>query len=156
MKLLMVDPSKCTGGKSCELACSFEKTGKYDIDDARIKIQHFPGKIKYFPAVCLQCRDAYCVDVCPTGALGRDNDSGIVGHNEKKCIVCKQCMVACPWGAVKLENTGKSIIKCDTCGGDPACVKVCESGALQYGEPGEYVLSKLRETAGTYLKVLQG
>ena len=147
MKVLMVNPLKCDGDKACEIACSFEKTGTDNPADARIKIYGSSGGIKFIPRICLQCQDAYCVDVCPTGALGTDNDSGIVCHNEEKCIACKQCIVACPWGAIKLEHTGKSVIKCDNCGGDPACVKVCKTGALQYVAPNKFAISKQRETA---------
>jgi len=155
MKVLVVDPLKCSGGKSCELACSFEQTGKFNIADSRIKIHFFPEEINFTPTVCMQCRDAYCVQVCPTGALSRHKESGVVYLDQNKCIGCKQCIVACPWGSVKLDHGGETLIKCDTCGGDPACVKVCTSGALKFVEADEAVLSKQRNTAEKYMKIAE-
>ena len=155
MKVLMVDPLKCSGGKSCELACSFERTGKFNLVDSRIKIHFFPEKIDFIPTVCIQCRDAYCVQVCPTGALSRNKDSGVVSLDQDKCIGCKQCIVACPWGSVKLDHGGETVIKCDTCGGDPACVKVCTSAALSFVDADEVVSSKQRETAENYMKIAE-
>ena len=155
MKVLVVDTLKCTGGKSCELACSFEKTGRFNVADSRIKIHFFPEEISFIPTLCMQCRDAYCVQVCPTGALSRDRESGVVYLDQDKCIVCKQCIVACPWGSVKLEHSGETVMKCDTCGGDPACVKVCTSGALRFVDADEVVLSKQRETAEKYMAIAE-
>jgi Fe-S-cluster-containing dehydrogenase component len=153
MKVFIVDPLKCTGGKSCELACSFEKTGKFNPADSRIKIFYFPEQIIFIPTVCMQCRDAYCVQVCPTAALSRDKESNVVYHNDEKCIVCKQCIMACPWGSIKLDHEGAKVIKCDTCGGDPACVKVCTSKALRFEDADDVVTAKQRETAEKYLKI---
>ena len=153
MKVLVVDPQKCSGGKSCELACSFEKTGRFNLVDSCIKIHYFPEEIRFIPTVCMQCRDAYCVQVCPTGALERNGDDGVVYLDQDKCIGCKQCIVACPWGAVKLDHEGKTLMKCDACGGDPACVKVCTSEALQYVDADEVVFSKQRETAEKYMEI---
>jgi len=155
MKVLVIDPLKCSGGKSCELACSFEKTGKFNLADSRIKIHFFPEELRFVPTVCMQCRDAYCVQVCPTAALSRDTETGVVNLDQDKCIGCKQCIVACPWGSVKLEHNGEEIIKCDDCGGDPACVKVCTSGAIEYVDADEVVLLKQRETAEKYMKFAQ-
>lgn len=104
------------------------------------------------PAVCLQCREAYCVEVCPAGALSRDTESGLVSHREKKCIVCQQCTVACPFGVIRVAGI-REIIKCDACGGDPACVRACRTGALKYLELDRFTVSKQRETGERYLKI---
>jgi Fe-S-cluster-containing hydrogenase component 2 len=155
MKVLVVNPLKCSGGKSCELACSFEKTGKFNIADSRIKIHFFPDELTFTPTVCMQCRDAYCVQVCPTGALSRSKTDGVVYLDQNACIGCKQCIVACPWGSVKLDHSGETLIKCDNCGGDPACVKMCDSGALTFVEADEAVLAKQRDTAQQYQNIAQ-
>ncbi|MBN1829688.1 MAG: 4Fe-4S dicluster domain-containing protein [Deltaproteobacteria bacterium] len=155
MKVLVVDPLKCAGGKNCELACSFAKTGRFNIADSRVKIHFFQESIKFVPTVCMQCRDAYCLQVCPTGSLNRDASNGVINLNQDTCIGCKQCIVACPWGSVKLDVAGERIMKCDLCGGDPACVKVCESGALRFVEADEAVSSKQRETAERYMDIAQ-
>jgi Fe-S-cluster-containing dehydrogenase component len=153
MKVLVVDPLKCSGGKSCELACSFHKTGKFNPADSRIKIHFFPEEISFTPTVCMQCKDAYCVQVCPTGALARQKESGVVYLDQNKCIGCKQCIVACPWGSVKLDHEGETVFKCDTCGGDPACVKVCTSGALKFVDADEVALAKQKDTAEKYMTI---
>jgi len=153
MKVLVVDPLKCAGGKSCELACSYYRTGKFNIADSRIKVHFFPEDLSFVPTLCMQCKEAYCVQVCPTGALERDASTGVVTLDQDTCIGCKQCIVACPWGSVKLSSDGETVMKCDNCGGDPACVKVCDSGALAYVEIDDAVSHKQRDTADKYAEI---
>ena len=65
-------------------------------------------------------------------AISKDAETGAVVENTDLCIGCRMCTVACPLGGISINyETGKSI-KCDLCGGDPFCVKVCGYGALSY------------------------
>ncbi|MDY6895124.1 MAG: 4Fe-4S dicluster domain-containing protein [Thermotogota bacterium] len=147
MKVLMLDQAKCTGCRACEYACSFEHTGRFNPLDSRIKVNEFWEDLTFVPSVCLQCERAYCEEVCPTSALTKNSETGVVELNKEKCIGCKQCIVACPWGSIKLDHTGKEVIKCDNCGGDPACIKVCYPGALSYEEVEDITNVKVQETA---------
>jgi Fe-S-cluster-containing hydrogenase component 2 len=66
----------------------------------------------------------------------RDED-GTVKCDAQKCIVCKMCVNACPLGNVSFSAAAKKIVKCDLCGGDPACAKFCPSGCLVYSDEGD-------------------
>ncbi len=151
MKVLSIDISKCTGCRACEYACSFVHTGVFNRWDSRITISHFLEDFIFIPSVCTQCEEAYCVKVCPTQALSKNRKTGVVEFDPNRCIVCKQCIMACPWGSIKLNHTGREIIKCDLCGGYPECVKVCQAKALEYIEVEDMVLDK-RYRSATRLK----
>ncbi len=142
MKILTIDISRCTGCRACEYACSFVHTGAFNRWDSRITISHFLDDYIFIPSVCTQCEEAYCVNVCPTGALSKNYETGVVEFDENKCIVCKQCIMACPWGSIKLNHTGREIIKCDLCNGDPECVKVCQIKALEFIDVEDMVMDK--------------
>ncbi len=147
MKVLILDPLKCTGCRACEYACSFEHTGTFNPLDSRIEVSNFLEDLSFVPTLCLQCEKAYCAEVCPTSALTKNDQTGVVDFDKEKCIGCKQCIIACPWGSVKLNHNGKEIIKCDNCNGEPACVKVCKAEALTFEEVEDVVLAKQKRTA---------
>jgi carbon-monoxide dehydrogenase iron sulfur subunit len=131
-KVLVVEPAKCQGCRVCEIVCSMVKTGEAGIYNSPIKNIRFYNEYFFYPNVCLQCETPHCVLVCPTGALNKDLNSGVVELTEEKCVGCKMCLVVCPFGAISMVNSVP--IKCDLCGGDPMCVKFCRAGALTYGE----------------------
>lgn len=87
----------------------------------------------FSPNVCSQCISEFCIDVCPTGSLQRDED-GIVRWNKKTCIYCKQCVMACEYESIHFSDKEKEIVKCDTCDGEFSCVKICPYGALKIEE----------------------
>ena len=132
MKSLIVVPNRCTGCHRCELSCSFAhfKT----MSPARsaihvIRVDHAPIDT---PLLCVQC--GLCIDVCPAGALSRDNRTQAVVVDYEKCTGCGNCVHTCPFGAVTLDIVSKKAIKCDLCGGDPECAKICPENVLQYIE----------------------
>ena len=134
-KMLVVNPDLCTACRICELVCSFKHHGEFNPAKSRIKITFFPKDFFYYPSVCSQCEEAPCVNVCPANALKRDPVTGIVELDKLRCIGCKQCMQACPFGAMGFDTGEGSAEKCDLCGGDPECTKYCFFGALGYKEP---------------------
>jgi len=75
--------------------------------------------------------------VCPTGAIHRDEEAGPVLVDRDRCIGCKMCVQACPFGVITFSD-GKGILKCDLCverlaeGKEPACVTACPSKALKF------------------------
>jgi Fe-S-cluster-containing hydrogenase component 2 len=153
VKVLMLNPLKCTGCRACEDACSFAHENAFNSSDSRIKVTTFLEELSFVPLVCLQCEEPYCAEVCPTEALVKDPETGLVNFNADKCMGCKQCIVACPWGAIKMNHLTKEIIKCDNCGGDPACIKVCPSEAITYEEVEDVVLAKQKSTAAQYKEI---
>ena len=90
---------------------------------------------------CLQCDEPFCVKVCPSGALQKRPEDGLITLDMETCIGCHRCEKACPWDVpVFLEAVGKTM-KCDFCldrlerGLDPACVTGCTSKALTLVRP---------------------
>ena len=153
MKVLVLEPAKCTGCRACMDACSFEKTGVFNPLDSRINVITFHEDLTFVPTVCSQCEIPYCAEVCPTSALVKNATTGLVDFLKERCIGCKQCVVACPWGSIKINHLGKEIIKCDQCGGDPACVKVCKAEALTYVEVEDAVSGKQHGVAQVYRRI---
>jgi len=89
----------------------------------------------------------------PHGGTGQEYHNRPCDFLKEKCIGCKQCVVACPWGSIRINHLGKEIIKCDHCSGDPACVKVCKAEALTYVEVEDVVSSKQQGVAQTYRRI---
>lgn len=129
-EILGINEKKCTGCRLCELACSFAKTGEFAPSNSRIKVFVFDDEMAHIPLACQQCSDAPCIKSCPTWALSRDGVTGIVMLDDDKCIGCKMCVIACPFGVMGFDESSSKAAKCDNCNGDPACVKVCEPEAL--------------------------
>ena len=69
----------------------------------------------HFPKTCLHCEDPPCVPVCPTGASYKRKEDGIVLVDYDKCIGCKYCAWACPYGARELDEERKEMTKCTLC-----------------------------------------
>jgi len=78
----------------------------------------------------------------------RRNKAGAVVVDEEKCTGCGLCVMACPYGAVRLDPVTGKAIKCDLCGGEPVCVKHCPFGALAFVELGEAVELRQLATVG--------
>ncbi|MGQ7144378.1 4Fe-4S dicluster domain-containing protein, partial [Escherichia sp. SS-MK2] len=83
------------------------------------------------PVACHHCNNAPCVTACPVNALTFQSDS--VQLDEQKCIGCKRCAIACPFGVVEMVDTIAQ--KCDLCNqrssGTQACIEVCPTQALR-------------------------
>lgn len=143
-KTLVIDLDRCIGCGACEIACKQENDVPLGTYYNRVvsvgPVGTFPDIKQYFlPLVCQNCREAPCVKVCPTGASYKTED-GQVLINKEKCIGCKMCMAACPYGARSFNNETKVAEKCTLCrhltekGELPACVKVCCGKARFFGD----------------------
>jgi len=138
--LWYVDSRKCTGCKQCVLACALAKSKKYSPIESRIDVKRMESKGWSIPIVCEHCIEPPCALACPVYAISRDQQTGIVSIDLEKCTGCTLCRYACPWGKEtisirKADNYhGSKAIKCDLCGGEPACAKVCVVGALKWVE----------------------
>jgi anaerobic carbon-monoxide dehydrogenase iron sulfur subunit len=133
-KTLSIDPTRCTGCRVCEIVCSLEHTGECNPNRARIKVMKNDEEGLDLPVVCMHCADPPCVEVCPTGAMTRDNSSGAVSILDEVCLGCKLCMLVCPLGAVTVDSGSPQgrVMKCDLCGGNPKCVIFCEPKAINF------------------------
>lgn len=132
MKELVVNESRCTGCRLCELICSAVKVGEFKPTSSRIKIISDSRIGISSPRVCLQCEEAWCQDVCADNAIKRNPITGAITISEEKCSGCRQCIDACPYGCIEFDDWAGIAIKCDLCDGDPRCVEVCYSKAIEY------------------------
>ncbi|MGK9175576.1 4Fe-4S binding protein [Yokenella regensburgei] len=142
-RFIMADPAKCIGCRTCEVACVVSHQENQDC--AALSPATFSARIRVVKSgsfttavTCHHCEDAPCASVCPVGAIGRVN--GAVYVEQSRCIGCKSCMLACPFGAmeVTLRQSQVQALKCDLClhrEAGPACVEACPTLALQCIDP---------------------
>jgi len=135
MKIITVSPERCTGCRMCELACSIKHTGEFNPSRSRICVTAYDESY-CIPMMCFQCEHPYCAEVCPAGAIIRDEATGMVKVIEEKCTGCKTCILACPYGNMIFSNEKKVVENCNFCGGEPECVGVCATRALEFKEVG--------------------
>jgi Fe-S-cluster-containing hydrogenase component 2 len=154
-KMLIVDHSKCTGCRLCEVVCSVKKNGAVNPTRARIAVIKWEPICVETPMLCQQCDSAPCMVVCPVKALARDEGIGRVTINYDLCIGCRFCVAACPFGAMGVDPVARKVIKCDLCDGDPTCVKFCETKALQYVDASTANITKMREAAAKLSELLR-
>ena len=133
MKQIVVYQERCTACRECELACSFEHEDAFVPALSRIRVQDFYDEQFYLPMVCVHCADAPCATVCPTVAITREPTGQVKVHDER-CIGCKMCLLACPFGVMGFSLRTGVAHNCDFCDGDPQCVQFCVPKALAYEE----------------------
>ena len=130
MKVIQVHPDRCVGCRLCEMVCSLTHERECSTTKSRIRILRDEECGNNLVSLCMQCGDAYCMEVCAYGALSRDNKTGAVVVDHRSCNGCEACVLACPLESISLDKEKGIVLKCDLCGGDPECVKVCSREAL--------------------------
>lgn len=149
-KAIFVDTFRCVGCHACETACKAENGVPpgprwIQVMEVESKVAG-EWKIHWKPMACMHCGSPACLRVCPTKAISKREEDGIVLVNRDLCIGCVECFRACPFGAPQMGEDLK-MQKCTLCvhrtskGGIPACVQNCPSEAMYYGNLQE--LSKL-------------
>jgi molybdopterin-containing oxidoreductase family iron-sulfur binding subunit len=140
---MFIDLKKCIGCYSCMIACKqehFLPPGTFWTRILTGESGQYPRvRRQSYPVLCNHCKEAPCVEVCPTGASHRRAD-GIVAIDAEKCVGCRYCVIACPYqqrtlyedsreghfpgqGLTELEVIGKdlyphesgTVIKCNFC-----------------------------------------
>ncbi len=147
---LIIDLNKCTGCGACELACNQRNNLPEGESFIRLirKGDDAEGDCWCLPVQCQHCEDAPCEEVCPTKATYHDA-SGVVLVNEKTCVGCKYCAVACPYDARTYNEKTGIVDKCWLCldwvmgGGQPACVQACVPGARIFGRRDDPEIAEL-------------
>lgn len=192
LKTTLIDTTKCIGCRSCQVSCkawndlpgehtAAPKAGMGYQEPRLLSAKTYvvitdnlvdtPGIGPGFKQIfakrqCMHCEEPACVSACPVTALHKHADGPVV-YDKSRCIGCRYCMWACPWGVptAEWESLDPSIRKCTHCADrlssavpqyhngtplsgeeqshwvtqhlEPACVKACPSGCLKYGERDE-------------------
>jgi len=158
------DASACNGCKACVVACksknqlpvgtNWRRVTEYGggswVPDADDPTRMLPNNIfAYAVSIsCNHCEKPICMEVCPAAAITK-RDDGVVLIDQSRCIGCRYCEWACPYGAPQFDASAGVMSKCDFCqdelaqGNSPYCVSACVMRALDYGE-----LSELRAKYG--------
>ena len=165
---LVIDLDTCVGCHACVTSCKQWNTGGHmapltdldpyggDVDGVWFNRVHTyehttdaGSRTVHFPRSCLHCAEPACVTVCPTGASYKRTSDGIVLVDEDKCIGCKLCSWACPYGAREFDVDVGVMKKCTLCVDRiyndnlaeedrvPACVATCPTGARHFGDLGD-------------------
>jgi anaerobic dimethyl sulfoxide reductase subunit B (iron-sulfur subunit) len=158
------DASTCIGCKACQTACVDKNDlplgnlyrrvfeyggGNWILNNDIPDLYHADSVYTYaVSTACMHCQDPICLHVCPAEAIIKRND-GVVLIDQNKCIGCRYCEWACPYGAPQFNESAGVMTKCTFCedllaqGKNPACVEACVMRALDFGE-----LSELRMKYG--------
>jgi anaerobic dimethyl sulfoxide reductase subunit B (iron-sulfur subunit) len=145
----------CIGCRACELACK-DKNGLAAGPRFR-RVQYVEGGT--YPEVyaykvnvsCNHCAEPACLPTCPTGAIWKRPDNGIVDIDSTLCIGCRRCEGACPYGAPQFMPDQNIVSKCNLCvdeieaGRKPYCVMACMMRVLDIG-PIDLLAEKRHET----------
>jgi len=156
---LLYDATKCIGCKACVVKCKEANRLPADTDgygdglyDAPEGMNEYTktviqlaklddGETSFVKKQCMHCIDAACTSACMMGALQK-REFGIVSWEANKCIGCRYCQVACPFGVPKFQwsKVSPRLIKCELCrdrlaeGKQPACTEVCPRKAVIFGK----------------------
>ncbi len=155
-KALFVEFEKCTGCRTCEVACSLKNEGVCNPALSRITIIEWRELGIDVPMVCQQCDLPLCKYVCPIEAIDRNEETGAMLVDDNLCVGCRSCVAACPFGAITAHPATGKMISCNLCDGDPTCVKFCETGALRFETPDMHTYRKKKESASRVAKMPGG
>lgn len=157
---LLQDLRKCIGCFSCEVHCKSNKglpkgprLGQIIPVGPRMRAGLPQMAFIFMP--CFHCEEPWCVAVCPTHAMRKRPEDGIVYVEPALCVGCKSCITACPWGAPQWNPETGKVVKCDYCmdrvdrGLLPACVSKCVTHCLSFGRVEELDQSRRERFAKT-------
>lgn len=156
-----IDSAKCSGCKTCQVSC--KDKNHLDVGRKFRRVYEYGGGnwiqdgdawqqdtyAYYLSVSCNHCDQPACVEGCPSGAMHKRKEDGIVLVDQDVCIGCRYCEMRCPYGAPQFDEDKGVMSKCDFCldrlqeGLNPICVDSCPQRAIEYGE-----ISELRAKYG--------
>ena len=161
MKVFVIDVAKCNGCYGCQIACKDEHCDNDWMPYARPQpdtgqfwskvTEYTRGTIpqvrcSFVPEMCMHCADAPCIEACPSHAISQRGD-GLVLIDPAQCSGERQCMQACPYGAIYFNEALNIAQKCTGCAHlldrgwpiqEPRCVDACILGAMKFGEEADF------------------
>lgn len=156
-----INTQLCTGCNACVVACKDKNNLDVGVNFRRV-YEHSEGNYgtsnhavvqniqTFFTSIsCNHCDEPRCTENCPTNAIYKREEDGVVVIDHDKCVGCKYCQWNCPYEAPQYNEKLGKMTKCDTCldlrqaGEEPACVAACPMRALEFG-----TISELREKYG--------
>lgn len=175
-KAILTDVTKCIGCLECVSACKKRNHLETDVPRKWHKIDGLaaenwtsvlqtPEK-EYVRKQCRHCLEPACAAVCPVGALHK-TELGAVVYDSDKCLGCRYCMMACPYGIPRYDwdQPVPYVRKCIMCydqikeGKQPACTEVCPEKATIFGERDELIKvarQRIKENPGKYIDKIWG
>jgi len=173
---ILTDVTKCIGCRKCVAACktvnekTIDQPRSWHGDDglsARnwTSVLHLPEQ-HYVRKQCRHCLEPACASACPVGAL-HQTDKGIVVYDGNKCLGCRYCMMACPYGIPRYDwdEPVPYVQKCIMCydkvceGQQPGCTEICPTGATIFGDRDKLIKEahqRISESPGKYIDRVWG
>ena len=153
---ILIDISRCSGCDSCALACKESNhLPKSETPPRKLDAETFSyvGEFhvvnkqgeqvtRYVKRQCMHCLNAACASACPAAAMHKSEEGPVI-YRHNRCLGCRYCQIACPFGVPQFDwnnGLGPEIHKCWMCyerqqeGLEPACVEACPTGALRFGK----------------------
>ncbi len=176
MKAILTDITKCIGCFECVVACKKDNNLESDVPrnwhrNDGLSALNWTSIIQrsddhYVRKQCRHCIDPACVSACPVGALVK-RDDGPVTYDSSKCIGCRYCMIACPYGIPRYDwdRAVPYIRKCGFCfdriaeGRQPACTEACPEKATIFGDRDEMLAEahrRIESGNGKYINKVYG
>ena len=183
---VLVDLTQCIGCGSCTVACKMHNANKWiedraatDGENATLADENWTVVQKsvvtdakgreawrFAKHQCLHCKDPACVSACPSRAFQKTDDGPVV-YYPRNCIGCRYCMIGCPFNIPKFEwdKQQPMLTKCMMCAGRvaeglaPACVTVCPTSVMKFGEIDELLKeakAKIAANPGKYIEHIYG
>ena len=142
--IILFNANKCTGCHGCEAACKSWRNVELGVAWRRVDnlwYGRYPCvKSASLSLACMHCIEPACVTACPTGAIEKRPDGGVVMVDRDVCTGCQSCLEACPFRVPQFGTDG-TMQKCDLCADEvdltasaPPCVVTCPTKALWYGK----------------------
>jgi formate dehydrogenase iron-sulfur subunit len=173
---ILTDVTKCIGCLECVTACKNVNHLPIDVPRAWQKndglaaanwtsVLQKPGN-HYVRKQCRHCLEPACASACPVGAL-HQTSLGAVVYDSGKCLGCRYCMMACPYGIPRYDwaETVPYVRKCILCydrisqGKQPGCTEACPTGATIFGERNALLAEahrRIKENPGKYIDHVWG
>ena len=156
---LLIDIVRCVGCRACVGACKEIHSFPGSDQETELSATAYTAMVdfgddRHVRKLCMHCVKPSCASVCPVGALAKTPE-GPVTYDASKCLGCRYCMVACPFGAPRYEwsRVVPAVRKCDMCVGRaakgqlPACVEACPAEATVAGTREELLAEAHRRIA---------